>query len=607
MNCYDKNMDYLRKYHKYLFIKLDKKDTAPTNNILENIQSIDTKDGDKAVLIHYKTKEYRLNSIYRPSEEAKRWAEQFNIQHINTTISMFGFGNGVFTRALINKMGESDYLFIYEPCIEILDHVLSNYDITDILSDERIRLFVVGLNEYELHHALHSVISITNIKSQIQCIHPNYDKMFTENCINFYKELKDSYNSEIININTTIKLANRTIENILNNMEFLSGSYSLLQLSNKISEGIPAIVVAAGPSVEENIEELKKAKGKSVIIAVDRILDYLLDAGIEPDFVVTLDPMKDVKYFSRRDDITIPLMSYMEANNDILKKHKGRKIFCTTNPFVEELYRKTNKTPPNLLPSGSVAIVAFTICIKLGFKRIILVGQDLAFQGEISHAGGLLSNKGEEANVYVEGLDGDPVKSRRDWKEFIIRYQDLISLRPDVEVIDAKKSGAKIKGTINMPFSAAVAEYCDKSIDLDKVYSLEEEQFESDDLYQIRSYLLDNVNTLISIKGKAKKAMKDCDILLKESRRNIITKKTDKALNSLSKINKYIEEQKIYSLMDPSVIAKTAKQLTELLQYSDDNNEDASLTFMKSKFIYESIIEVSDFIQLKLEEAIKKI
>lgn len=48
------------------------------------------------------------------------------------------------------------------------------------------------------------------------------------------------------------------------------------------------IVVAAGPSLNKNINELKKAKGKSLIIAVDTALKPLLRAGIVPDMFLLL-------------------------------------------------------------------------------------------------------------------------------------------------------------------------------------------------------------------------------------------------------------------------------------------------------------------------------
>ena len=38
-----------------------------------------------------------------------------------------------------------------------------------------------------------------------------------------------------------------------------------------------------------------------------------------------------------------------------------------------------------------MATAAFSVCVALQFKRVILVGQDLAYEGNITHAGGQVS------------------------------------------------------------------------------------------------------------------------------------------------------------------------------------------------------------------------
>ena len=59
-----------------------------------------------------------------------------------------------------------------------------------------------------------------------------------------------------------------------------------------IPKDISAIVIAAGPSLNKNIKELKRAKGKAFLIAVDTAVKRLLKEGIVPDMYATLDGMK---------------------------------------------------------------------------------------------------------------------------------------------------------------------------------------------------------------------------------------------------------------------------------------------------------------------------
>ena len=51
--------------------------------------------------------------------------------------------------------------------------------------------------------------------------------------------------------------------NVLSNVKYLCNGYKTVQLIQVIPRDIPGIVVAAGPSLNKNIKELKKAKGKA--------------------------------------------------------------------------------------------------------------------------------------------------------------------------------------------------------------------------------------------------------------------------------------------------------------------------------------------------------
>lgn len=607
MDNYINNMNCLKVYKPDL-LKVIEDRRITLNNKLEGIESITTKDGNKAVVVQYKSKEYRLNSSYRPKEEAKRWAAAYKITNINTVINMFGLGNGMFVQALMDKMDDSSYLLIYEPSFEILEHTLRNYDIRDIISNKNVLIFIEGDNSDEFRRASNSVTNITNLNSQIQCIHPNYDDIFTESAIKFYKSLKDSYTTEVINTNTIVKLGQRNIDNIFNNFIFLRESSSIIELKEMIPHDVPAIIVAAGPSVEENIEELKRVKGRAVIFAVDSILRFLLDSGVEPDFVLSIDPNKSTHHFIRKAPITIPLITYMESNHAILKIHKGKKIFCSQNKFVEEIYKKVSKTPPNILPSGSVALVAFSVCLKLGINKIILVGQDLAYKDNQTHAGKARRVEFDKnTDVELEGINGESIRSRYDWKEFVMRYEDIISRYPDIKVIDAKRYGAKINGTEVMELGSAIEQYCSKPLDIKLTNEEIKATFTNEEVLRIREQLQSNLLILNTIKSRIKKAIKDCDILIKEYRHVGGSKRYDDALKRISKTNKYIEEQKIYSVMDAYVVALATNEMSQIYNFTEAIEENSLNTYRQSKAIYEAAIVAVDYVYPKLEDLISKL
>ncbi|WP_373845633.1 6-hydroxymethylpterin diphosphokinase MptE-like protein, partial [Clostridium sp.] len=75
------------------------------------------------------------------------------------------------------------------------------------------------------------------------------------------------------------------IENNFTNMKKLIESPSIECVKDKYKD-IPAIIVSAGPSLDKNISELKRAEGKALIIATDAVLTTLKNHGIVPDAVV---------------------------------------------------------------------------------------------------------------------------------------------------------------------------------------------------------------------------------------------------------------------------------------------------------------------------------
>lgn len=597
MNFYNKNLECIKKNRQFMYNSMTKIDNTALRS--SNVKSIQTKDGNLALVYKTSVTEYRLNSSYSPINEARTWVKQYEFLNLNNVISLYGFGNGVHVRELIKVINEDDVLLIYEPSVDIFLHVLHNYDITDILSMKKVYVAVDSINEFEYHNALVAVLNYTNMNTQTIDKIPYYDILFPDGFLKFWKELNDTYIHTKINFNTEIAFGERLIENTFNNIKYIKESYTLPELKKNIQTDIPAIIIAGGPSVEVNIDELKNAKGKSVIFAVDRILDFILSHGIEPDFVLTLDPIKPVKYFSSKKDINIPLICFIGSNHEILEQHVGRKIIANCGPFLETVYTDQDKIAPYIISSSSVATFAFSVCIELGFDMIILVGQDLAYSGKQTHAGGVEELDIRDKDIMLDGVNGEKVRSRLDWKEFVTWYEDMAILYPKVKIIDAKTEGALIKGTEVITLKTALEKYGSKEYDISYVSKTMQSTFNDNEIQYIYKYLKDNISTIDEIKKKSKKAISLCNKLLENTVDSSISRK---AVKELRKINKYIEEQPIYSLINDYIMANTAEHLIDIYQFSDNDVEDRIKTYKKAINIFASIIKAADFIEPKLEK-----
>lgn len=583
-------------------------ESSQKDSVAIKVYSEETDNKEYALFVEKDGSRYRLNSIYNPTHEAEQWVKQFKIQEINNVVLMYGLGNGVFLRNILRRLHKNDIVLVYEPSIDIFLFAVDHYDMTEILSDRRILLVVEELNVSDYHFALRQIMNVTNINTAVICTHPCYNVMFVQNSIFFWKEIKDSYTYAIMDVNTQVVFGEKFIDNILKNTRYLKESNTIEDIKTKLPINIPAIVVAAGPSVEENITELRKAKGKAVIFAVDRILDYLLDSGIEPDFVVTLDPAKPVEYFTKREDVRIPLIAFMQTSHDVLQKHKGRKLFCNCSSFLSGAYHVNGLAAPDTSSSASVATVAFTVCYELGFKTIVLVGQDLAYKNDVTHAGNVKEAISHQGDTMVDGIHGGKVRSRTDWRNFLIWYEDMLEMHKELTVIDVKTEGAKINGATLMPLNEAIQKYSNQIRVPENFMDCFQPTFDKDQLLCVRAYLEENMDILDTIKSKSKDAISDCKYLISEYKNNtVVNSKMNATAKKIVKINNYINNQQIYSLIDKYVMSSSVNDVSELYHFTEDSREDNIRTYERAINIFKAILDSLDFIKPRLEEAIKKL
>lgn len=604
MNFYERNVECIKQNSGYLYKQMQNWEFDISTSQIEKVDSVFAKDGEQVLVIQTQESAYRLNSSYNPSKEAEIWADQYNFCNINSVITMFGLGNGIFAREILKRRGKEDILLIYEPSATVFYHVLNTYDLTDILSEKFLVISVEGINEFEFHNMLQNAVNINNIGFQIQCIHPCYDRIYPNSCVNYLKELKDNYIHTKVSINTEIVFGKRLILNSLYNLAYFRNSYRLSDLAEDIKTEVPAIVVSAGPSLKNNMEALKRAKGKAYIFVVDRCLDFVLDQGLEPDFVVTIDPAKPIEYFTRRTDLNIPLLCELASNHEILERHKGKKIIYNCIPYIAKIYEHLEKKPPVLCTGTSVSTAAFAACVQLGFKRIVLVGQDLAYDGKYTHAGDVVEVTNNAIDRMVEGIDGTQIPSRYDWYDFVVWFEDMIKIYPDIEVIDAKLKGAKIHGTINMTLDDVINTYCTKEI-TNVILDSKRRTFNETEMIKIKKYLEISCEQLDLLKSRSEAAIRICNNQIKECKRNQEDSATSqKNYKKICKINKYLDELSVYPLLEYFITASSAQQLSEMYQFVDDKKRNFIDTYEKAISVYRAIVDGTEYLRPLLQETI---
>jgi hypothetical protein len=145
--------------------------------------------------------------------------------------------------------------------------------------------------------------------------------------------------------------------------------------------GMPAVIVAAGPSLDRNLDDLAAVAGQVLIIACDTAAKPLVWAGIDPHFVVATDSSRaNATHLSS----LLTTRSWLVAEGSL---HASAFAHFAQRTFI---FRVADHEPWPWLTSvgvpaarldtwGSVATCAFSLALHLGCTRIGFVGADFAF------------------------------------------------------------------------------------------------------------------------------------------------------------------------------------------------------------------------------------
>ena len=188
-------------------------------------------------------------------------------------------------------------------------------------------------------------------------------------------------------------LAPRWAINGLKNLNQIGKRALVSDIKGEFS-GVPMVIVGAGPSLAKNIELLKAAQDRAIIICVARALHSLQSAGVMPDFAISLDAIDIKSHFRdiRISEIPGLLLSMTSHPNLFELDHSGIMTFSANTEaegWILDPEDELIKTPAG----GSVSCSAMSIGLLWRCNPIIMVGQDLAFEeGAVYHQGGTDGN-----------------------------------------------------------------------------------------------------------------------------------------------------------------------------------------------------------------------
>ncbi|MGI7307096.1 motility associated factor glycosyltransferase family protein [Campylobacter coli] len=457
-------------------------------------------------------------------------------------ICIYGIGNALLIKNLAKHY---KHLFVFESEIELFILALSVLDLSEELCSGKI--YLVDIEEERVDIQL---LILFDMKDMFEYL--SLYEMFVNN--SFYKQFcektwceTDEFckkNIEIVirdsglNSNLSFQSYFHFLQNIPSMLESIPFQRILSQRKNKFDN---AIVVSAGPSLAKQLPLLKACQDKAVIFCADGALSMLEKEGIVPDYVTNLD-FTDLamKFFQNKENKTSLNILSCATHPNVAHSLKAEN--CMIVLRNKALYQRFNFNDFGYIDTGThVSHFSYTLALALGFKNIIMIGQDLAFDEEgNSHSKGFDFGEkfsGEENidKLKVPAYAGKgEVLTHITWNDYRIKLEYLFACNDQkAKFYNATEGGARINFTEELSFK----ECCEKFLIKEKP------QFE------LPKSLTKNRSDKLLVKFKEKiqkdqdnaKRFLDDALALKQILENILSKDFILPLEFLEKVYQNIE------------------------------------------------------------------
>lgn len=416
-----------------------------------------------------------------PAEHTQSMIDKFSDEYaLYPSLFFFGLGNGNFyTKLLQNQTHEK--IIVFEPEIEI---IFIAFNLCDFGADIFHERFIVVHPDYYRDGHIELICHYDAVASNIR----NYNfHIYSDYYAKNYGQIAQKINNKIIESSSkmVLNMGNDAHDNLLGikhvvaNMPHIYNGYQLKDIIDlNIGKNKTAIIASTGPSLNKQIELLKKVAPHALILIPDASYHVLKINGIKPDFVATMERVEKTSEFFQSEpsqfDDGIMFMAASLTHPKTALNLKDRNRCYAHRPIRFEFILKDDI--PFMCKGPSSAHFALDMALRLKCERIIFIGQDLAFAKDgSSHAkGNIFENYiKEDGTITINpnarqrpqtaiayGGEGE-VKTTDVWNFFRGYFESMMEPAHydyKFKVYNATEGGARIHGTIEKPFSELVDE-----------------------------------------------------------------------------------------------------------------------------------------------------
>lgn len=388
-------------------------------------------DGDNVVTMRYQERD--LASRYDRLAEARIRAD--SVPEDTSEVWLYGIGLGELPQLLAARSALSALHIVvfnrslFKEILEIIDH-------TGWLIDERVQLYMAT----ELHEV---GVPFVAVPSCLQAAETEAARL--RDLVQL--ELNTPY------INARFEARRPELELcIRENRAAISQDGDVAELFGT-AVGQTLVVAAAGPSLDEMSSTMDSFGGDNPVICVDASLKPLLDQGIVPQIVLTIDAARcnigAYFDFDLSQLKTSTLVYFPVVSPEVVAAWPGRRVCAYgTNKLYAEIQAELPRT--TLVTSGSVLHAAVDLAVMMRASAVILCGADFGMPAGRHYARGV--NREVRADEFALGpywvIDGHGkrIASQPNLIGYLRDLEHQLTLYSEVQFFNASRSGARITG-----------------------------------------------------------------------------------------------------------------------------------------------------------------
>jgi len=301
-------------------------------------------------------------------------------------ILMMGIGSGQHIQELINKAQNIKQILIIDESYELLKvsfHLIDWRPIFRYFKEKNRGLyFVIGAKYNEIvSGSLNTIFKYMPYQFYFIPHYTHYNSTF-------FTKVKDLFLSKVNLGFSGLGFYDDEVIGLTHTLKNLQHNQPVYRWNNPLPKNSTVFIIGSGPSLDQDIETIKKLSNQAIIFSCGTSLKVLYENDITPDYHLeierpefTLDVIQDnlPKEYLR----TISMIGLNVIYPEVYKLFKDSKIFFRDNDagssVVPEDIPKISHCNP------TVVNAAITFASDIGFKNIFLFGTDMGYKDPDNH------------------------------------------------------------------------------------------------------------------------------------------------------------------------------------------------------------------------------